>query len=166
MSEADIRRRQVADLTSKGSPVKFWAVVAAVVVAMCTLVSPAGAGTGPEPSDCAPALVAPVRAPALADSTWPTEHADAWRTHAVAAGPAVEQGTKLTATSATLPPVPAWGYSQSGDTIYVVGGAPYLLDMFTKVILGAPEKTIPLLVAQSRRASKSVTPYVARIDTR
>jgi hypothetical protein len=146
--------------------VKFWAVVAAVVVAMSTLVSPANAGTDPESADCTPTLDEPVEAPALADSTWPTEHADAWRTHAVAAGPKVAKGTELSAKSATLPPAPAWGYSQSGDTIYVVGGAPYLLDMFTKVILGAPEKTIPLLVAQSKQASTEVTPYVARIDRR
>jgi hypothetical protein len=146
--------------------VKFWAGVVVVVVAFSGLAAPAGAGADADSGDCTPSVVEPVRAPALADSTWPTEHADAWRTHAVAAGPAIEQGTKLAAKSATLPPAPAWGYSRSHDTIYVVGGAPYLLDMFTKVILGAPEKTIPLLVAQSKQASTEVTPYVARIDRR
>ena len=68
------------------------------------------------------------------------------------------------ATVATLPPAPAWGYTGTRGEIYVVGGAPYLLDMFTKVILGAPTQLIPLLVARSKVYSETVTPYVARIN--
>src|SRR5262249_58838388 len=65
-----------------------------------------------------------------------------------------------------LPPVPVWGYVGEGRDVYVVGGAPYLLDMFTKLIEGAPSASIPLLVAKSRAYSKTMTPYVAGIETK
>lgn len=103
--------------------------------------------------------------PAYADTTWPTEHADVWRTHAVTGGPAIDgPGTELVATSVPLAPVPVWGYTGTGAEVYVIGGAPYLLDMFTEVILGAPSDRIPALTLKSRRYAETVTPYVAKVD--
>lgn len=113
---------------------------------------------------CTPTPAEPPAAPALADTLWPSEHADPWRTHAVAAGPALDRDDpKLVATSITLPPVPVWGYTGTDGELYVIGGAPYLLDMFTEVILH-PDTRVPPLVPKSKRYSETVTPYVARID--
>lgn len=114
---------------------------------------------------CVPAIVPPPSSPGLA-TTWPTEHADVWRTHAAAAGlPAGLGQMKLHTATAALPPVPVWGYVGTGCEVYVMGGAPYLLDMFTKLIKGAPRASIPLLVKQSQAYSQTTPPYVARVDT-
>jgi len=116
---------------------------------------------------CTPQLFKRPPRPGYASTTWPTEHADAWRSHAVADGlPAGVGSMKLRAKAAQLPPVPVWGYVGEGHDVYVVGGAPYLLDMFTKLIQGAPQAAAPLLVAQSKVYAASMTPYIARIDTR
>jgi hypothetical protein len=116
---------------------------------------------------CAPSLFRPPSESGFASTTWPTEHADTWRTHAVAAGlPAGVGHMKLRAAAVKLPPVPVWGYTGKGSDIYVVGGAPYLLDMFTKLLQGAPRASIPLLTLKSKAYSQTVTPYVARINTR
>lgn len=115
--------------------------------------------------NCTPTLVARPASPAYADTSWPTEHADIWRSHAVAVGPQLDPDEpKLVATSVALPPVPVWGYTGTGGEVYLIGGAPYLLDMFTEVILGANADHLVPLVAKSKRYSESVTPYVARID--
>lgn len=115
-------------------------------------------------SDAACPIVRAARpyAPAYADTTWPSEHHDVWRTHAVAAGlPAGVR--KLSAQSAMLPPAPVWGYIGLDGNVYVMGGAPYLLDVFTKLIL-TPRAPVLKLIADSLRYSQTVTPYVARID--
>ncbi len=113
---------------------------------------------------CKPRLADPPAAPALADTVWPSEHADPWRTHAVATGPGLDrEDPRLTATSIPLPPVPVWGYTGTDGELYVIGGAPYLLDMFTKVIL-KPRTPVAPLVPKSKRYAETVTPYVARID--
>jgi hypothetical protein len=115
---------------------------------------------------CVPTIVRPPSSPGLAATTWPTEHADVWRTHAAAAGLPTGLGQmKLRTATATLPPVPVWGYVGTGREVYVIGGAPYLLDMFTKLIEGAPRASVPLLLKQSEAYSKTMTPYVARVDT-
>lgn len=115
---------------------------------------------------CVPTIVPPPSSPGLAATTWPTEHADVWRTHAAAAGlPAGLGQMKLHTATATLPPVPVWGYVGTGREVYVMGGAPYLLDMFTKLIEAAPRASVPLLLKQSQAYSKTTTPYVARVDT-
>lgn len=118
-------------------------------------------------SRCAPSLFKPPREPGFAATTWPTEHADTWRTHAVPAGLSARLGhMRLRATGAKLPPVPVWGYTGKGDVIYVVGGAPYLLDMFTALLQGAPRSSIPRLTRKSKKYSQTLTPYVARINTK
>lgn len=114
---------------------------------------------------CAPAIVAPPDEPAYADTTWPTEHRDAWRTHAAAGGlPADLRGRTLQVAAVATPPTPTWGYVGTNGQIYVLGGAPFTLDVFTKMILGAPSAQLPALLAVSLAASEKVTPYLARID--
>ena len=66
--------------------------------------------------------------------------------------------------SATLPEEPVWGYAGTGGKLYVIGGSPYLLNMFTELMLGASTDRIPALTARSFLASTRVTPYVAQID--
>ena len=115
-------------------------VAALVLVAVALVLSPPGASGGA----CTPSRFAPQPSPAMANTTWPTEHADGWRTHAVAAGLPSDVGhMRLHTRVATLPPVPVWGYVGRGDDLYVLGGSPYLLDMFTALILGAPRSSVP-----------------------
>ena len=67
------------------------------------VLSPPGASGGA----CTPSRFAPQPSPAMANTTWPTEHADGWRTHAVAAGLPSDVGhMRLHTRVATLPPVP------------------------------------------------------------
>jgi hypothetical protein len=113
---------------------------------------------------CAISLVAPPHAPAYAKTTWPSERHDQWRTAGTEAGlPARIRGA-LRVASAKLPPVPVWGYVGLDGDLYVIGGSPYLLDVFTKLILGAPQSSLPLLLAESQIYAKTLTPYIARVD--
>jgi hypothetical protein len=119
------------------------------------------------PAACRPALSPPPRAPAYADTPWPTEHADVWRSHAAPTGlPADMSRARLATRSATLPAEPVWGYAGTGGKLYVIGGSPYLLNMFTELMLGASTARIPALTARTFLASTRMTPYVAQIDAR
>ena len=139
------------------------ALLALIVVAAW----PASSARAASSAGCARSTFPPDRSPGLADTTWPTEHADGWRTHAVATGlPSGVAKLRLHAATATMPPVPVWGYVGTGRDVYVIGGSPYLLDVFTELIQGAPAKSTPLLAIRSKRYSETVTPYVARIDTK
>ena len=143
------------------------------VAASLTLSSCAGSN-GSLSSRFAPALTAAATAscvaqkysaplaPAYAKTMWPSEKHDQWRTAAVAGGlPANVR--KLRAQNAKLPPVPVWGYVGLDGNIYVLGGQPYLLDIYTKLILGSKESAQTLL-AESLAYSNKVTPYVAKVD--
>jgi hypothetical protein len=95
---------------------------------------------------------------------WPVEHRDTWRTHAAAAGlPADLSGRQLKVTTAEMPPVPMWGYVGADNKVYVLGGAPFLLNLFTEQILGSA-RSVSELIAESLIVSNKVTPYLARID--
>lgn len=116
---------------------------------------------------CTPSLVRPFRSPGYANTPWPTEHADVWRTHAAPTGLRVDLGrVRLITRSVALPPEPVWGYVGTGGKLYVIGGSPYLLNMFTQLMLGAPRSRIPALAAETLAASMRVTPYVAQIGAR
>lgn len=160
--------RSTADTRVRRACVAAAAILGLLAMAACTASTdpPEAAETSAATPTavCTPATADRPSAPALADTVWPSEHADPWRTHAVAAGPELDRDDpKLTATSITLPPAPVWGYTGTDGELYVIGGAPYLLDMFTEVILH-PDTRVPPLVPKSKRYSETVTPYVARID--
>ena len=88
-----------------------------------------------------------------------------WRTHAASTGlPGNLDRVRLATASARLPEEPVWGYVGTGDKLYVIGGSPYLLNMFTELMLGASTDRIPTLTARTLLASRRVTPYVAQID--
>jgi hypothetical protein len=137
-------------------------LVSTVVVGLAVSVgSPEASSRG----TCEPSLTAPARSPGYADTPWPTEHADVWRTHAASTGlPGNLDRVRLATASARLPEEPVWGYVGTGDKLYVIGGSPYLLNMFTELMLGASTDRIPTLTARTLLASRRVTPYVAQID--
>jgi hypothetical protein len=96
---------------------------------------------------------------------WPTEHRDPWRTHAATGGlPASLDGVQLSNASVALPITPTWGYTRTRDQIFVIGGSPFSLDVFTRLIQGASRADLPALVTESMQRAESATPYVARID--
>lgn len=145
--------------------------VAVFIAALLTLSAcRGGAGNIPPTFQAAPfgATSCPVVryhqpfAPAYAKTIWPSEKHDPWRTGAVAGGlPA--RIHSLHAKSAALPPVPVWGYVGLDGNLYVLGGQPYLLDIYTKLILGSHESEKALL-AESLAYSEAVTPYVAKVN--
>lgn len=117
-----------------------------------------------ENARCSTLRVDPPNSPGYANTTWPNDRGDAWRTGAVAAGlPANIRGS-LRTMRATLPPAPTLGSVGVDGNLYVLGGAPFAQDVFTDLILGAPRKLIPALVARSLAYSRTVTPYIARIN--
>jgi hypothetical protein len=127
----------------------------------------AGAHQAGSRTACRPVLAARPSSPAYARTPWPTEHADVWRTHAAPTGLPPNVGrVRLRTASATLPEEPVWGYVGTGGKLYVIGGSPYLLNMFTELMLGAPTSRIVPLTVRSLVASTRVTPYVAQIDAR
>jgi hypothetical protein len=58
------------------------------------------------------------------------------------------------------------GYVGTCGKLCVIGGSPYLLNMFTELMLGASKDQIPQLTARTLLASTRVTPFVAKVDTR
>jgi len=142
------------------------AAIAAAPIAIAILAScGSGGGDAALIRHCTPALMAPPSQPGYANTTWPTEHRDKWRTHAAAAGlPGGITSDRLTVTAAETPPTPTWGYLGADGKVYVLGGAPFLLDVYASMILGAPRDQLPALIAQSKVTSGVVTPYLARID--
>lgn len=102
---------------------------------------------------------------------WPSEHADRWRTHAVRGGlPEGVTSEDLVATSVAVPNTPMWGYTRA-DHIYVLGGSPFTLGLYSSVA----EKSDPAEPSPPRaerledlsadiEVAAQVTPYVAKID--
>jgi hypothetical protein len=94
------------------------------------------------------------------ETVWPSEHTDLWRSHAVSnvGLPADFDPAKLTVTTAKLN-LPVWGYTRAKDQVFVIGGSPFMLDIFTEMIKnGDIGNTAP---TENRRND---VPYVARIN--
>jgi hypothetical protein len=167
--------------------VRRWIVIAVVVVLGVLLGLAGGPGatagapaTAPQPrppllargvaddstgGPCLPSLVRPFPLPGYYETAWPSEHRDPWRTHAAAGGlPADVGGVSLATASVALPVAPAWGYTRARDQIFVIGGSPFFLDVFTELIQGASPMVLPALTLESLQRAEQVTPYVARID--
>ena len=152
---------------------RVFSLLATAVVTLWGCASSAGlpATTGASTSGhadrgaaCTAVRAEPPVSPGYANTTWPNDRGDAWRTGAVAAGlPATLRGSLHTMT-ATLPPAPTLGSVGLDGNLYVLGGAPFAQTIFTDMILGAPRSLIPKLALQSLRYSRTVTPYVARVE--
>jgi hypothetical protein len=95
--------------------------------------------------------------------------ADSWRTSSVASGglPDEVQSGDLRAESVELGPAPIFGITYDEDSLFVIGGAPHLLDLFTEAQGNhLPDKS-PAALAEALanyRSTSSATPYVAKID--
>jgi hypothetical protein len=95
---------------------------AALIVAVSQASGSGAAASAAQKKACTPSLTKRSRSPAYAHTPWPTEHADAWRTHAVPTGlPAAVRHVRLVTASAKLPAEPVWGYvgraASNGDLI-------------------------------------------------
>src|SRR6185369_96391 len=79
-------------------------------------------------------LLAPQRA-GYYETVWPSEHTDLWRSHAVSnvGLPADFNPAKLAVTTANLN-LPVWGYTRAKDEVFVIGGSPFMLNIFTQTI--------------------------------
>jgi hypothetical protein len=115
-------------------------------------------------------LLAPQRA-GYYETVWPSEHTDLWRSHAVSnvGLPADFDPAKLTITTANLN-LPVWGYTRAKDEVFVIGGSPFMLNIFTQTIKngGNGETTERALSEANLRAaaeeSRRSVPYLAKIN--
>ena len=100
---------------------------------------------------------------------WPSEHTDLWRSHTVfdAGLPAQFDAAQLQVKSANLN-LPVWGYTRAENQVFVIGGSPFMLEIFTTQIKGGPllddgkQATAAGFAIEQAQAN---VPYVARIDT-
>ena len=101
------------------------------------------------------------------DTPWPSTHTDGWRTQATQGGlPDGVASADLVATSVEVPPFPVLGYTR-GDHVYVLGGSPSSMELYTNLILrGESSEASPdlLELAAEHFIGKQATPYVAKID--
>jgi hypothetical protein len=115
-------------------------------------------------------LLAPQRA-GYYETVWPSEHTDLWRSHAVSnvGLPADFDPEKLTVTTANLN-LPVWGYTRARDQVFVIGGSPFMLNIFTQMIKNGStgENTTAALSEADLKAtaeeSMRSVPYIARIN--
>src|SRR5689334_16845689 len=114
-------------------------------------------------------LLAPQRA-GYYETVWPSEHTDLWRSHAVSnAGlPADFDPAKLVVTTAKLN-LPVWGYTRAKDEVFVIGGSPFMLNIFTQTIKnGGTEDTTKTATEANLSAaaeeSRNSVPYVAKVN--
>ncbi len=107
-------------------------------------------------------LLAPQRA-GYYETVWPSEHTDLWRSHAVSnAGlPAAFDPARLTVTTANLN-LPVWGYTRAEDEVFVIGGSPFMLNIFTQTIKNGSTNDANITAA-AEESLRSV-PYLARIN--
>ena len=105
------------------------------------------------------------------DTVWPSEHTDLWRSHAVSnvGLPAYFDPAKLTVTTANLN-MPVWGYTRAKDEVFVIGGSPAMLEIFTQMIKngGTDESKIEALsevdIKAAVEASINSVPYIAKVN--
>jgi hypothetical protein len=119
-------------------------------------------------------LLAPQRA-GYYETVWPSEHTDLWRSHAVSnvGLPAHFDPANLAVTTANLN-LPVWGYTRAKDEVFVIGGSPFMLNIFTQTIKNgsAGESTQEMLEAFSEGSiraaaeeSRTSVPYLARVSS-
>ena len=106
----------------------------------------------------------------LYETSWPVPTADSWRTSSIATGglPDDVQSSELRAQSVELGSTPIFGITHDDNTVFVLGGAPHLLDLFTKAQGNDLPDTRPAALIEGyteSEAVKSVNPYVAKIDS-
>lgn len=112
----------------------------------------------------------------LADSPWPVPTSDGWRSSSVPSGglPANVERRNLRSQSIELGPVPFLSLI-ADDSLFVLGGSPFLLPLFTAAQANAlpdlpdlpnltPAELLTILLESGQ--VRTATPYVARINLR
>lgn len=118
-------------------------------------------------------VLAPQRA-GYYDTVWPSEHTDLWRSHAVSnvGLPARFDSARLAVTTAKLS-LPVWGYTRAKDEVFVIGGSPFMLDIFTEMIKNggtgdtAANSIAPPSEAHIRKSAEDYrhsVPYLAKVN--
>lgn len=107
----------------------------------------------------------------LLDSPWPVPTSDTWRSSSTRSGglPANVRNKALRSRSVELGPVPFFGII-AHDALFVLGGSPFLLPLFTAAQANAlpdlpdlpPAELLEFLLELDE--NRSDTPYVAKID--
>lgn len=107
-------------------------------------------------------LLAPQRA-GYYETVWPSEHTDLWRSHAVSnvGLPADFDPAKLAVTTANLN-LPVWGYTRAKDEVFVIGGSPFMLNIFTETIKNGTQNEADLSAAAEE--SRNSVPYLAKVN--
>jgi hypothetical protein len=104
----------------------------------------------------------------LYDTTWPVPTADSWRTSSIEAGglPDDVRSSDLRADSVKLGATPIFGITYDKHSVFVLGGAPHLLDLFTRAQGNdLPDNAADALAdAAGAVPARSANPYVAKID--
>jgi hypothetical protein len=106
----------------------------------------------------------------LHNSSWPVPTADTWRSSSVSSGglPADVRSEDLVAEPVELGPVPFFAITYSDDTVFVLGGTPFLLELFTLAQGNTPpDRNLSTLVdlVKGFVENELVDPYVAKIRT-
>lgn len=105
----------------------------------------------------------------LANSIWPVPTADTWRSSSVASGGlgAVGSGAHLRAQVAEVGPVPIFSVVDEGGALLVLGGSPFLLDLFTAAQANDPPgRSLATLIDAVRDfvRNNSIEPYVLSVN--
>jgi len=105
----------------------------------------------------------------LYDTTWPVPTADSWRTSSIASGglPDDVKSGDLDARSVKLGPAPIFGITYDRRSVFVLGGAPHLLDLFTRAQgNNLPDDAAAALAGTAGAVpARTANPYVAKIDS-
>ena len=105
----------------------------------------------------------------FADSSWPYPYSDLWRSSAAedVGLPSGFESADLETKSAELPPLPFFGVTDEKGNLFVLGGSPFLLNLFTEAAAGDPPNKEASAIAEaieSYAESEVVPAYVARVD--
>jgi outer membrane protein assembly factor BamB len=101
-------------------------------------------------------------------TVWPSEHADLIRSHAVLSGGLTKNFDKSRLkVAATQLYLPTWGYTRGKDEIFVIGGSPQFMTIFTESIKDG--KSLSRLTAMIKSISDIFSPdisYVAKLNSK
>lgn len=123
---------------------------------------------GPPPHGAHSAqLSALVARSGLRNTVWPAPLADLWRSSSVVGAGFPEDllEVSLVTDTAMLPPDPMFGITYDDETVFVYGGSPFLLSVFTALERGVDlSSTLPELIEQIP-INLTIDPYVAKVKT-
>jgi hypothetical protein len=153
----------------------LWAIalISVLVIAGCSSgsnSSKSGGSTTSASAGEASEADAPAR-DGFADSSWPYPYSDLWRSSAAegAGLPSDIASEDLHAVSVEVPNLPFYGVTDEAGDLFVLGGSPFLLNLFTEAAAGDPpeNKDTAISEAIAGYSESKVSPaYVARIDAK